>query len=148
MKYEFIKKELDTYVLKYKDVEKEFKTTVGVASRIQKYQEKAEVKMVMDLAKEGMTVGDLKVEKIKDGKKYIDESNLELVRKKYRDEAINDGINEICKELFGYDMIGLALEVGLETEQDGVNFATELMTVLTGGELNKKTPSKDNQETN
>ena len=148
MKYEFIKKELDKYVLKYKDKEIEFSTTVGVASRIQKYQEKAEVKMVMELAKEGMTVGDLIVEKTKNGKKYVDESNLELVRKKYRDEAINDGINEICKELFGYDMIELAMQVGLETEQDGTNFATELMTILTGGELNQKTPSKDIQETN
>ena len=148
MKYEFIKKELDKYVLKYKDKEIEFSTTVGVASRIQKYQEKAEVKMVMELAKEGMTVGDLVIEKTKNGKKYVDESNLELVRKKYRDEAINDGINEICKELFGYDMIELAMQVGLETEQDGTNFATELMTILTGGELNQKTPSKDIQETN
>ena len=71
MKYEFIKKDLDKYILKYKDKEIEFNTNVGVASRIQKYQEMAEAKLVMDLAKQGMTVNDLKIEKVENGKTYI-----------------------------------------------------------------------------
>ena len=65
MKYQFIKKDLDTYILKYGDKEIEFNTTIGIASRIQKHQEMAESQMILDLAKQGMTVNDLKIEKIK-----------------------------------------------------------------------------------
>lgn len=145
MKYQFIKKDLDTYILKYGDKEIEFNTTIGIASRIQKHQEMAESQMILDLAKQGMTVNDLKIEKIKNGKKYVDESNYESVRKIYRDNALNEVIDEICLELFNYKLADLALDIKLETADDGVVFATKLMNCLVGGS-DEETPSENKEE--
>lgn len=145
MKYEFIKKDLDKYILKYKDKEIEFNTNIGVASRIQKYQEMAEAKLVMDLAKQGMTVNDLKIEKVQNGKKYVDMSNYDEVKKIYKDNALNEVFDTICIELFNYKLADLALDIGLETADEGVIFTSKLMTLLTGGSL-EETPSEEKKK--
>lgn len=145
MKYQFIKKDLDKYVLKYGDKELEFNTNVGVASRIQKYQEMAESRMIIDLAKQGMTINDLKIEKVKDGKKYIDESNYESVKKIYRDNALNDVFDEICLELFNLKLADLALDIKLKTADEGIEFATKLMSCLVGGS-DDETPIESKEE--
>lgn len=145
MKYQFIKKDLDKYVLKYGEKEIEFDTNIGIASRIQKYQEMAESRMILDLAKQGMTVNDLKIEKVKNGKKYLDESNYENIRKIYRDNALNEVIDEICLELFNLKLADLAVDIKLESADEGVAFATKLMNCLIGGS-DEETPSENKSE--
>lgn len=145
-KYEFIKKDLDEYVLKYKDKEITFKTSVSVASRIQKHQEMAEAKLVMDLAKQGMTINDLKVEKVENGKKYVDVSNYDEVKKIYKDNALNEVFDELCLELFNFKLADLILQIGLETGDEAIIFTSQLMTLLTGGSL-EETPSQEKNET-
>lgn len=146
MEYQFIKKELDKYVLKYKDKEIEFTSTIGIASRIQKHQEQAETKMILDLAKQGMTINDLKVEKIVNGKKYIDEANYNEIKKIYRDNALNEVFDEICLELFNYKLADLAVDIGLETAEDGVKFASDLMNILVGN--TGEAPSEEKETKN
>lgn len=146
MEYAFIKKDLDKYVLKYKDKEIEFTSTIGIASRIQKHQEQAETKMILDLAKQGMTINDLKVEKVVNGKKYIDEANYNEIKKIYRDNALNEVFDEICLELFNYKLADLAVDIGLETAEDGVKFASDLMNILVGN--TGEAPSEEKETKN
>lgn len=145
-KYEFIKKDIDTYILKYKDKSIEFKTNIGIASKIQKHQEMAEIKLVMDLAKQGMTVNDLKIEKVNNGKKYVDMSSYDEIKNKYKNNALNEVFDEICLDLFNYKLADLALDIGLETADDGIIFTNKLMTLLTGGNIEETPSQEENKE--
>lgn len=144
-KYEFIKKDIDNYVLKYKDKEFEFSSTIGITSKIQKHQEQAEFNLITDLAKKGMTINDLKIQKVENGKKYVDESNYNEIINKYKTNALNEAIDEVCLEVFNMRLVDLAVDIGLENADDGVIFATDLFNYLTGN--TDTTPSKT-EETN
>ena len=147
MEYSIYKKDLDTFVLKYKNKELEFKSTVNMASRVQKYQEMAEAKMILDLAKQGMTVNDLKIEKKSNGKKYIDESNYNKIREIYRNKAMTDVFDEVCEELFDLKLADLIVDIGIEDEDKAILFATELMNFISG-KSDDVAPSQETQTTN
>ena len=100
----------------------------------------------MDLAKQGMTINDLKVEKVVNGKKYIDEANYNEIKKIYRDNALNEVFDEICLELFNYKLADLAVDIGLETAEDGVKFASDLMNILVGN--TGEAPSEEKETKN
>ena len=145
MKYEIVKIGLDTYSLNYKDQKKEFKTTVGLASQIQKYKEEAGKNIYFDLAKKGMSVEDLKIKKIINGKEYVDESNLVALRQKYEDEALLNALDNVCEKAFGLKLADLAYEVGATTEEESAQFGMELMSKMMGAD-DEKTPSKEKEE--
>lgn len=138
MKYEFIDKDLDTYILKYGDKEFEFKSSIGITSKVQSYIKQGRLKMLRDLAKDGMTIDDLIIEKKKDGKTYRDETNKIAYEKMYTDEAMLDVLNDVCLETFKMDLTELILDIGLITDDEGLEFGTLLMEKLLG---KKSTPS-------
>ena len=74
-KYEFIKNGVDDYTLKYKDKEINFNSNVNIQKDLQDVPERARKKMILDLAKEGISIKDLSKEIKENGKTYYDNSN-------------------------------------------------------------------------
>ena len=70
-KYEIIKDGLDNYILKYKDKEIQFNSTVNLVSKLQDITRQARMRMITDLAKEGKTIKDLIVETEENGKGVV-----------------------------------------------------------------------------
>ena len=63
----------DKRVLKYKDKELEFTKDVELASKFQELAKRTKTKMIVDLAKQGISVNDLVIKTQKDGKVYESE---------------------------------------------------------------------------
>ena len=61
--YEIIKNGTDDYTLKYKDKELNFKSDISIMKDMQSISKRARVKMVTDLAKQGVSLKDFTIEK-------------------------------------------------------------------------------------
>ena len=96
MKYEFIKVDEDTTKLKYKDKEFTFKTNVKLVSEMQNIIKKSRIKIIQDLAKDGISVKSLTIETKKDGKTYYDNSNKTELEKIY--QGHKDIVLDIAKK--------------------------------------------------
>ena len=123
MKYKIIKEGLDNYILKYKDQEIRFKSSVDIVSKLQETTKKARMNLVMDLAKEGKTIKDLIVETEKDGKIIQDHSNKDFIEEGYLQQAQTETFNEVIKEMLGVSLEELVMDMGLnekEVEEFGV----------------------------
>lgn len=131
MKYQF-KADEDNITLSYKDKLFTFKTNVKLISEMQGLIMKARIKMIQDLSKEGQSVRDLIKETKKDGKTYSDNSNKVELEKIYQEQVTMDFYNNKCEEIFGMDLAGLMLDIGLETEEEGTKFSTDFMNYLSG----------------
>lgn len=131
MKYEIIKDGLDNYVLKYKDKEINFKSSVNIVNKLQETTKNARMRMVMDLAKEGKTIKDLIVETKVDGKTIQDHSNKDFIEEGYLQEEQAKVFNEIVKEMLGYTLEELVIDIGLN-EKEVESFGEELGKCIVG----------------
>lgn len=123
MKYEIIKDGLDNYILKYKDKEINFKSSVGIVNKLQETTKKARMNLVMDLAKEGKTIKDLIVETEVNGKVIQDHSNKDFIEEGYLQQAQAEVFNEVVKDMLGMSLEELVIDMGLnekEVEEFGV----------------------------
>lgn len=136
MKYQIIKNTTDDYTLKYKDKEFNYKPDVEIMSRLQGAPKTARIKMLKDLAKDGISLKDFTIEQRKDGKTYFDNTNKNELENTYIQNEMLDIINNICKERFGMTLTELILDVELDNTQDQEKFSSEL-----GASLMGKTPS-------
>lgn len=134
--YEIIKNGTDDYTLKYKDKEINFHTDISIMKEMQSISKRARVRMVTDLAKQGVSLKDFTIEKKENGKTYYDNSNKAELEKAYIDEETTIVFNEIIEKQFGMDLLSLLQDIGLENEKDITKFSEELMSALIG-----KTPS-------
>lgn len=132
MKYEFIKVDEDTSKLKYKDKEFEIKRNVKLVSEMQELIKKSRLKMIMDLAKDGISIDSLTIEKKENGKTYYDNSNKLAMEKIYQEQATLDYFNELVVRLTNMQLEDLLMDIGLSTEKDGEDFSKQLMECLTG----------------
>lgn len=131
MKYEFIKNGVDDYTLKYKDKTINFKSTVGIVSKLQGVEKKARLRMLRDLAEAGITIEELKKEIKKDGKTYIDNSNKEEMEKIYIEEEKTLAFKEIMEEMFNMSLEELVFDIGLE-EKEIEKFGEEVGNIIAG----------------
>ena len=132
-KYEFIKVSTDNYILKYKDKSFEFKTDISLANEMQGIYKKARVKMIKDLAKDGMTMKDLSIETKRDGKTYVDNTNRTELENAYIEEAMTDFFDDLCRSRFGLSLAELLIDIGIVEDTKAVSdFAAELTSALTG----------------
>ena len=131
MKYEFIKNGVDDYILKYKDKVINFKSTVGIVSKLQGVEKKARLRMLRDLAETGITIEELKKEIKKDGKTYIDNSNKEEMEKIYIEEEKTLAFKEIMEEMFNMSLEELVFDIGLE-EKEIEKFGEEVGNIIAG----------------
>ena len=134
--YEIIKNGTDDYLLKYKDKEIPFHTDLNIIKDMQSIVKRARVKMITDLAKEGVSLKNFTIEKKENGKTYYDNSNKEELEKTYINDETSIVFNEIIKRQFGMDLLELLQDIGLENEKEIEKFSTSITQALTG-----KTPS-------
>lgn len=132
-KYEFTKVSTDNYILKYKDKSFEFKTDISLANQMQGIYMNARVKMIKDLAKDGLSIKDLSIETKRDGKTYVDNSNRIELENAYNEEAMAKFFDDLCKSRFGMSLAELLIDIGIVEDTKAVgDFSAELISALTG----------------
>ena len=136
-KYEFIKKDEDTTILKYKDKEFEIKKDVELQKEMESVNKNARVKMMLDLTKQGITSKDLIVVRKEGSKVYEDKSNLIQLEQNYMQEASVDLFQNLSEKYFEMSLENLIKDIGLEDEE-GAKFGTDFAYALAG----KKSPSQ------
>lgn len=131
-KYKITRNGVDDYLLEYKDKKINFKSNVDIITELQSVNEKAKQKMIIDLAKQGITMNELVKEVKKDGKTYYDNSNKDEMIKAYA--KIETGIlfNKAIEKMMGVSLSELALDIGLETSEEADKLSTELGEILIG----------------
>lgn len=132
MKYEFINIDSDTTTLKYKNKEFTFTRDLGLMTKIQNINFDARNQMVMDLAKKGMTVDDLKVIKKENGKRYEDERNIKEMEKNYVLKCSLEVFDEICYKNTGMSLQEILNDIGLKEQQESEKFGSDLRQAIFG----------------
>lgn len=131
-KYEFKKNGTDDWSLCYKNKEIKFNSKVEFIKELQDVPRKARVKMVKDLAKDGMTVQSLIVEHTEGSKTIQDHSNKDFIEKGYIQEAQIEAMNEIIQKMFGMDYVTLLTDIGIENEVEATQFGEDMGAILRG----------------
>ena len=85
----------------------------------------------------GATIEDLQYEKVVDGKKIVDDSQVQGLLDECKKLATWEKMKSLVKSITGKELIDLAIELG---KKDYENFMVELGKALTG--TSEKTPSK------
>ena len=138
MKYEIVKLGMDEYELKYKDKSIKFNSKVEFVNDLQNATKNARLKMVKDLAKDGLTIKSLVVEQHKDGKTYVDNSNKEFMEEAYIQETQSEIFQDVIKKMLGMDLTELTLDIGFETEEEVTKFGEDIGDILMGRFLRNK----------
>ena len=136
MKYQIIKNATDDYTLKYKDKDFNYKSDIELISKLQEAPKNARIKMLKDLAKEGISLKDFTIESRKDGKTYFDNTNKNELENTYIQNEMLEVINNSCKQNFKLSLTELILDIGLDTTEEQEKFSSEL-----GASLMGRTPS-------
>lgn len=131
MKYEFIKVDDDNITLKYKDKEFNIKKDIDLLKRLGSIQQKAKIKMMADLKKDGLTVSDLEVERHEGNKTIIDKSNLTNLEKDYLDIVANEILNEITLKYTNMGLLDIFKDMDL-TDTESEKFVYDLLFALKG----------------
>lgn len=138
-KYEIIKVSTDEYKLKYKDKSFDFKTDISLANEMQGIYKKARVKMIKELAKDGLSLKDLSIEHKADGKTYVDNTNRTELESAYIEDAMTEVFDNLCKSRFDLTLAELLLDIGIvEDTKEVERFAAELTAALTGSTPSRK----------
>ena len=131
-KYEIIKNGVDDYTLKYKNVKLPFHTDLNMKKKMQGVYKIAKIKMLKDLASEGMSLKQFTIEEKKDGKTYMDNTNKAELEQAYINEEMAEAFNQICISQFEMDLSDLITNIGLEEEKEIEEFSKELAMALNG----------------
>ena len=131
MKYEFVKVDDDNITLKYKDKEFNIKKDIDLLKRLGSIQQKAKIKMMADLKKDGLTVSDLEVERHEGNKTIIDKSNLTNLEKDYLDIVANEILNEITLKYTNMGLLDIFKDMDL-TDTESEKFVYDLLFALKG----------------
>ena len=129
--YEITRRGVDDYILKYKDKEFNFHADLNMKKKMQGVYKTAKVKMLMDLASEGLSLKQFTIEEKKDGKTYSDNTNKSELEQAYIDNEMAEVFNQICIEKFGMDLSDLIIDIGLE-DKEIEEFSKELAMALNG----------------
>lgn len=124
-KYEIIKTKLDEYKLKYKDKEITFKSDINTTKRVQSAISDAKAKVVIDLAKNGLSIKNLVIEEKIGGKIFVDNTNKNELENIYIEKEMASVFDDLCKEKLGLGLTELILDIELD-EKDQEKFAEEL----------------------
>ena len=127
----------DKRVLKYKDKELEFTKDVELVSKFQELPKRTKTRMIVDLAKQGISINDLVIKTQKDGKTIEDHSNEDALYKMYQGEEMLKILDEICMKYFNMTVVKLIEDMKLTKEQE-LKFGGDLMEALIGKESPKK----------
>lgn len=140
--YKINKLGLDDYELTYKDKSIRFHSKVGLVNDIQETYKTARVNLIMDLAKKGLTINDLVIEKKVDGKTIYDNSNKDELEKTYIQQEQGIVFNKAIEEMLGISFTDLIIDIGITTNNQAEEFMTELGKVLVGNTAPSGTKEK------
>lgn len=132
MKYEIIKNGIDDYTLKYRDKNYNYHTDIDLIKKFQEAPKTSKLKMLKDLASEGISLKVFTIEEKKNGKIYYDSTNRNELENTYYQNELLDIINDSCKERFGLTLTELIMDIGLETQTEQEEFSKNLGASLTG----------------
>jgi hypothetical protein len=99
---------------------------------MQELIKKSRLNMIMDLAKQGISIESLTIEKKENGKTYYDNSNRLAMEKIYQEQATLDYFNNLVERITNMSLENLLLDIGISTEKEGEQFSQQLMECLTG----------------
>ena len=136
--YEFIEVDKDTTKLKYKDKEFLIKRDVGLLKDFQSINVKAKRRMVMELAKEGLTTKDLVIEKNINGKKIMDNSNLTEMENSYVQQESLNVFDNLVNKFCGMSIAELIMDIGILDEKQSEEFGNKLIYAFTNVPLDDK----------
>lgn len=144
MKYKFIEKSLDEYVLEYtnyKGIEKSipFKRTVELAKKIQGADAEARIKLYSYLTEIGKTKQDFIIRTTKDGKIIEDESNYRELESQFIEQEQLKLAIEVYSTLFNMGIADLLEDMNAKDQKEVEQFSLELREILINGKV--KTPS-------
>ena len=140
MKYSFKEIDEDTIKFTYKDKSFDIFKDVDLLTKLQGIDARARAKMSMELTKQGMTVKDLVVTRKEGNKTIEDHSNIDYLEKEYYNLACVDLVDELCKKYFDMGLNDLILDIGIEKDDEVVEFTQDLMMAIGG---KKKSPSQE-----
>ena len=135
--YEFIEMDKDTTKLKYKDKEFLIKRDVGLLKDLQSINVKAKRRMVMELAKEGLTTKDLVIEKDINGKKIMDNSNLTEMENSYVQQESLNVFDNLVNKFCGMSIAELIMDIGILDEKQSEEFGNKLINAFTNVPLDE-----------
>ena len=135
--YEFIGVDKDTTKLKYKDKEFLIKRDVGLLKDLQSINVKAKRRMVMELAKEGLTTKDLVIEKDINGKKIMDNSNLTEMENSYVQQESLNVFDNLVNKFCGMSIAELIMDIGILDEKQSEEFGNKLINAFTNVPLDE-----------
>ena len=135
--YEFIEVDKDTTKLKYKDKEFLIKRDVGLLKGLQSINVKAKRRMVMELAKEGLTTKDLVIEKNINGKKIMDNSNLTEMENSYVQQESLNVFDNLVNKFCGMSIAELIMDIGILDEKQSEEFGNKLINAFTNVPLDE-----------
>ena len=135
--YEFIEVDKDTTKLKYKDKEFLIKRDVGLLKDLQSINVKAKRRMVMELAKEGLTTKDLVIEKDINGKKIMDNSNLTEMENSYVQQESLNVFDNLVNKFCGMSIAELIMDIGILDEKQSEDFGNKLINAFTNVPLDE-----------
>lgn len=139
MKYEFKKINDDLVELHYKDKKFDIIKDVDMLFSTQNVYNAARTKMLIDLAKKGISIEDLKIKKEENGKSYVDESTLKELENMYIEAEQRNIFENASKRYFNMSINELVYDMEL-TPSEAEKFGKELAMAMAGSV--EETPSK------
>lgn len=140
MKYKFTKINDDLVELTYKDKKFEIKKDVDSLIKSQNVYNEARTKMLIDLAKKGISIEDLKIKKEENGKTLVDESTLKELESLYIEAEQRQLFENASKRYFNMSITELVYDIGL-APKEAEQFGKELAMAMTGSV--EETPSQE-----
>lgn len=139
MKYEFKKINDDLVELHYKDKKFDIIKDVDMLFNTQNVYNTARTKMLIDLAKRGISIEDLKIKKEENGKTYVDESSLKELESLYIEAEQRNIFESASKRYFNMSINELVYDMEL-TPAEAEKFGKELAMAMAGAA--EETPSQ------
>lgn len=120
MKYKFTKIDDDNTQLSYKDKTFILKKDIDLLTKMESLQVRAKRKMIFDLAKDGLTIEDLQVEKHEGNKTIVDKSSLLSLEKDYLDLVSTEILNEITTKYTNMTLPELLKDIEINISEQGL----------------------------
>lgn len=134
--YKFTKVDDETWKLDYNG-EHEIKRDLQKAVEMQQVDFEARVLLNKKLKEMDATIDDLQYEKVVDGKKIVDDSQLTALLDDCKRLATFNKLDTLVQEIVGKPLVEVSNDLG---EKDFQKFCNEFVSILAYGDT--KTPSK------
>ena len=100
---------------------------------MQKINQLAKKKLILELAEKNKTINDLVVKKSKDGKIIEDQSSVNEMIKIYKEEVANDLFDKGVEKMLGVSLAELLIDIGInENEKESLELSRQLGEAMTG----------------